>query len=260
MSLFDNAVQALSQRAEEPDWNPYINNAEQAAIFSPAPQQYGVNMDDALDRMSAESKTEAAQAWLAASSWAFRDGKQYQDSNGIRTKVAEADSFVHLQDLKETDLLSNRDYAAHEAGFLAANTLLGGNAAGYHLDNTNPEKPVTRSISEEIARVVHARAANPRWIASMQPHGFRGAAEIAATLSIWPHLRIYLAQSARIYLISFLKTRLEMTKSQHLLKPKITMPILLCSTLFNIYLKQGCGNQGEMRILQNSHILQKKRA
>lgn len=182
MSLFDNAVQALSQRAEEPDWNPYINNAEQAAIFSPAPQQYGVNMDDALDRMSAESKTEAAQAWLAASSWAFRDGKQYQDSNGIRTKVAEADSFVHLQDLKETDLLSNRDYAAHEAGFLAANTLLGGNAAGYHLDNTNPEKPVTRSISEEIARVVHARAANPRWIASMQPHGFRGAAEIAATL------------------------------------------------------------------------------
>src|SRR5262249_28478137 len=35
---------------------------------------------------------------------------------------------------------------------------------------------------EEIARVVRARAANPKWIAGMMRHGFRGAAEIAATL------------------------------------------------------------------------------
>ncbi|MEM9971003.1 MAG: cobaltochelatase subunit CobN, partial [Pseudomonadota bacterium] len=35
---------------------------------------------------------------------------------------------------------------------------------------------------EEIARVVRARAANPAWIAGMRAHGFRGAAEIAATL------------------------------------------------------------------------------
>ncbi|MEM7318748.1 MAG: cobaltochelatase subunit CobN, partial [Pseudomonadota bacterium] len=34
----------------------------------------------------------------------------------------------------------------------------------------------------EIARVVRARAANPDWIGGMKRHGFRGAAEIAATL------------------------------------------------------------------------------
>ncbi len=182
MSLFDNAIQALGQRDEEPSWNPYVQKPDQPAIFSPAPQQYGVNMDSALDAMSGTSKQEAADAWLAASSWAFHKGEHYQDMDGIRAKVATADSFVHLQDLKETDLLSNRDYAAHEAGFLAANQILGGDVSGYHLDNTNPEKPVSRSISEEIARVVHARAANPKWINSMKPHGFRGAAEIAATL------------------------------------------------------------------------------
>jgi len=37
-------------------------------------------------------------------------------------------------------------------------------------------------LTEEIARVVHARAAHPGWIAGMMRHGFRGAAEIAATL------------------------------------------------------------------------------
>ena len=52
----------------------------------------------------------------------------------------------------------------------------------YHLDATRPEAPRARSLTEEIARVVRARAANPAWIAGMMRHGFRGAAEIAATL------------------------------------------------------------------------------
>ena len=52
----------------------------------------------------------------------------------------------------------------------------------YHLDATRPEAPRARTLTEEISRVVRARAANPAWIAGMMRHGFRGAAEIAATL------------------------------------------------------------------------------
>ena len=37
-------------------------------------------------------------------------------------------------------------------------------------------------LPEEIARVVRARAANPAWADGMMRHGFRGAAEITATL------------------------------------------------------------------------------
>ena len=40
-----------------------------------------------------------------------------------------------------------------------------------------------RTLTEDIARVVHARACNPAWLAGMQRHGYRGAAEIAATLT-----------------------------------------------------------------------------
>jgi len=89
---------------------------------------------------------------------------------------------VHLQDLPETDLLLASDYAAHEAGFKAAQAVTGGEAALWHLDNTDPDQPRARTLTEEIARVVQARAANPGWIAGMREHGFRGAAEIAATL------------------------------------------------------------------------------
>jgi cobaltochelatase CobN len=37
-------------------------------------------------------------------------------------------------------------------------------------------------LREEIGRVVRGRAANPRWIAGVMRHGYKGAAEIAATV------------------------------------------------------------------------------
>ena len=69
------------------------------------------------------------------------------------------------------------------AGFAAAVRSLGGIAPSlYHLDATNPDSPRARLLTEEIARVVRARAANPKWADGMMRHGFRGGAEIAATL------------------------------------------------------------------------------
>jgi cobaltochelatase CobN len=50
------------------------------------------------------------------------------------------------------------------------------------MDTSVPEAPRARALTEEIARVVRARASNPTWLAGMRRHGFRGAAEIAATL------------------------------------------------------------------------------
>ena len=105
------------------------------------------------------------------------------DRVGIEARLAAADAFVHVQDLPETDLLLAADYAAHEAGVVAAAaTLNSPMSALYHLDATRPDTPRARSLTEEISRVVRARAANPKWIAGMMRHGFRGAAEIAATL------------------------------------------------------------------------------
>ena len=42
--------------------------------------------------------------------------------------------------------------------------------------------PPRDRVAEHVARVVQARAANPNWLAGMMRHGFRGAAEVAATL------------------------------------------------------------------------------
>ncbi len=181
-ALFGQAVRALSERDEAPDWNPYAGHAPAARVYGPAPGSYGLNMTHLSETYTDEARAQAGQAWLDASAFAFEGEHIAQDPDGITQRVAQADSFVHLQDLTETDLLLANDYATHEAGFAAAKKLTGGQAQLYHLDNTRPETPRARTLPEEISRVVHARAANPDWIAGMQRHGFRGAAEIAATL------------------------------------------------------------------------------
>jgi len=180
--LFEAAAEALSARADEGDENPYRHRTSR--VFAPRPGQYGVGLSAIPDAFTPETRDAAGEAWLSASSWAFSaDGEIKPDRAGIEQRLLSADAFVHVQDLPETDLLLAADYAAHEAGIAAAAAHLG--AAGpslYHLDATRPEQPHARTLTEEISRVVRARAANPAWIAGMIRHGFRGAAEITATL------------------------------------------------------------------------------
>jgi cobaltochelatase CobN len=153
-------------------------------VFGPRPGQYGLALESLSPEFTESSRVAAGEAWLSASSWAFAsDGEVQENRKGIETRLLAADAFVHTQDLPETDLLLAADYAAHEAGVAAAAARLGAPAPSlYHLDATRPDQPHVRSLGEEISRVVRARAANPEWIAGMMRHGFRGAAEIAATL------------------------------------------------------------------------------
>ena len=181
-ALFAQAVRALSQRDEAPDWNPYAGRAATPRVYGPAPGSFGLGMGADLETFTDESRAAAGTAWLAASAYALDGTDAIRDEDGIRSRVAGADSFVHLQDLPETDVLLASDYAAHEAGFAAAQAITGGNAALYHLDSTDPDRPRARSLPEEVARVVQARAIQPDWLAGMMRHGFRGGAEIAATL------------------------------------------------------------------------------
>lgn len=182
-ALYTQAVKSLAERDEAPDWNPFAGRVTAPRVYGPAPGSYGLSMGHSLEDYTDEGRHAAGEAWLTASSFALDSDVPTRDRAGITERVAKADSFVHLQDMPETDLLLASDYAAHEAGFAAAQKVTGGKkAALYHVDNTNPETPRARTLPEEIARIVHARATNPDWLAGMMRHGFRGGAEIAATL------------------------------------------------------------------------------
>ena len=180
--LFEAGAVALSHREETPEDNPYTTR--QSRVFGPRPGLYGLGMGTAADTFTDEARQAAGEAWLAASSWAIGpDGGSTEAREALEQRVLSAEAFVHAQDLPETDVLIAADYAAHEAGFAAAVAKLGGTKPTlYHLDATRPDTPHARTLTEEIARVTRARAANPDWAQGMMTHGFRGGAEIAATL------------------------------------------------------------------------------
>src|SRR5262249_54248724 len=120
------------------------------------------------------------EVYLAAVTHAYGGAESVRAAGEtFRDRVAQANVLVHSQDDRERDVLDGDGVADFAGGFAAAAALLGSSPELYHLDTSRTDAPKARRLSEEIARIVRGRLANPRWIAGMLEHGHRGVAEIA---------------------------------------------------------------------------------
>ena len=86
-------------------------------------------------------------------------------------------------DSREHDIADSDDYFQYHGGMIATVRALTGQApTAYIGDNTRFDSVRTRTLTEETARVFRARVVNPRWMAAMRRHGYKGAFEMAATV------------------------------------------------------------------------------
>ncbi|HEY8260078.1 MAG TPA: cobaltochelatase subunit CobN, partial [Methylosinus sp.] len=185
IALFHDAVAAVAALDEEDESNPlacaWRAGGSLARIFGAAQGSYGLGLSEQIAEGAA--RAELGRAFLAAGGHSFsREAESAPALEAFGARVGAADALVHVQDMAETDILTGAAFAEFEGGFSAANASLGGAAEIVHLDATRPAAMTLRSLEREIARVIRARAANPRWIAGQMRHGHRGAAEIAETL------------------------------------------------------------------------------
>ena len=147
-----------------------------------APGAYGSGIEDLLRR---EANTETiGKAYLAATSHSYGGAAgEGADAAGVfAQRVAGADLLVHPGDDPGRDLLEGAEDVAFVGGFAAAAKMLGRAADLIMLDLTDPQRPRARSLAAGLARIVRARAINPRFIAGQMRHGHRGAAELAETV------------------------------------------------------------------------------
>jgi cobaltochelatase CobN len=182
--MFDDAVRAIAARDEAPEWNPLaVARADRVArVYGPAPGSYGAGVAEHLQRNEYEARDALGAAFVAGSAYDYSSPDGVPDAAGFAARVAAVDAFVQVQDHREIDVLDGIEFAAHEGGFAAAASAAGSSPAMYHTDAATPGAPRTRLLADEIARVARGRLANPRWIAGMMRHGYRGAAEIARGL------------------------------------------------------------------------------
>ncbi len=169
--LFDDAVQAIAKlQGREHSWRIYGN----------APSAYGAGTTELIDSGAWKTRGDLGAAYINASQFAYGRGADGVVATAhLKERVVATDALIHVQDLREVDVLSGADFADSEGGFAAAANMLGANPALYHIDTANPDTIKTRTLAEEISLTLHARALNPQWIAGQMRHGYSGAAMFA---------------------------------------------------------------------------------
>ncbi|ESY76025.1 cobaltochelatase subunit CobN [Mesorhizobium sp. M0051] len=189
IALIDAAANAVAARDEEDSENPLAARTRadgkvSPRIFGTSPGTYGAGVEDLLSSGDWGVREEVGRAYLDATSHAYggAEGEGISAPGAFEGRIAEADLLVHTGDDPGRDILEGSADVAFIGGFSAALATLGRNADVIVLDTTDPQKPKPRSVGEAVARVVRARAVNPRFISGQMRHGPRGASEFAETV------------------------------------------------------------------------------
>ncbi|RRJ84512.1 cobaltochelatase subunit CobN [Aestuariirhabdus litorea] len=204
IELFDAAVQALAIHEESGDQNPIRQQslAEEAMlreqglppevarqqsrwrIFGSKPGAYGAGLQGLIDERCWESADDLARAYLNWGGYAYGLSDGGTPAFGaFEQRLSTLQAVVHNQDNREHDLLDSDDYYQFQGGMgNAVRVLSGSQPAIYHNDHSNPAAPLTRTLNEELNRVIRSRVLNPKWIEAMRQHGYKGGFEMAATV------------------------------------------------------------------------------
>ncbi|MBB4250229.1 cobaltochelatase subunit CobN [Rhizobium sp. BK008] len=204
IALFDKAIRAVGALGEDEADNPIAARMRGEAarlaaagldevsarrragyrVFGSKPGAYGAGLQALIDEKGWERRADLAEAYLVWGSYAYGAGEEGKAERGLfEERLRSVQAVIQNQDNREHDLLDSDDYYQFEGGMAAAaEQLAGARPSIYHNDHSRPEKPVIRSLEEEIGRVVRGRVVNPKWIAGVMRHGYKGAAEIAATV------------------------------------------------------------------------------
>ncbi|WP_250033012.1 cobaltochelatase subunit CobN [Paractinoplanes maris] len=177
----DNFVRqhALADRDEHGDWRRAT-----ARIFGSRPGAYGAGILPLIDSRNWRDDKDLAEVYAVWGGFAYG-----RDLDGVPARADMENAYRRIDiaakniDTREHDIADSDDYFQYHGGMIATVRALTGKApAAYVGDSTNPDATRTRSLTEETARIFRARVVNPRWIAAMRRHGYKGAFELAATV------------------------------------------------------------------------------
>ena len=196
IGLLDDAVR-LAASLEEPAEDNRVRAHTQAdlaehgderrattRIFGSRPGTYGAGLLQLIDSRDWRTDADLADVYTAWGGYAYgrelegRPAREEMETAYRRIAVAAKNT-----DTREHDIADSDDYFQYHGGMVATVRALRGTAPEAYIgDSTRPETVRTRTLVEETSRVFRARVVNPRWIAAMKRHGYKGAFELAATV------------------------------------------------------------------------------
>ncbi|MGM3307195.1 cobaltochelatase subunit CobN [Anabaena sp. WFMT] len=167
-------------------------------VFGSKPGAYGAGLQGLIASQNWQDDQDLARAYMNWSSYAYSSSQFTEDNSSpllpapcspasspaaFEQRLKQMQIVLHNQDNREHDLLDSDDYYQFQGGLTAAvRSLQGKNPETYFGDNSIPSQPKVRQLKTEIARVYRSRVVNPKWIAGVMRHGYKGAFEMAATV------------------------------------------------------------------------------
>ncbi len=196
IALLDDAVRLVAGLDEPAESNYVRAHTEQdlashgdqrratTRIFGSKPGSYGAGILPLIEAGNWRTDQDLAEVYAAWGGFAYgRDldgapARETMESNYQRIQVA-----AKNVDSREHDIADSDDYFQYHGGMVATvRALTGKDPKAYVGDSTIPEAVKTRTLQEETTRVFRARVVNPRWLAAMRRHGYKGAFEMAASV------------------------------------------------------------------------------
>ena len=202
ITLLDDAVRLVVSLDEPPEQNfprkhylaelakpsdlP-IEEAEENAlfrIFGSMPGSYGVGLSQLMETGHWRTTDDLAKVFLEWGGYAYGRNTYGGDARTIfadRLKTVQV--ALHNQDNREHDIFDSDDYYQFHGGMVATiRSLTGERPKAYFGDSARPEMSRIRDLKEEALRVYRSRVINPKWIAGIQRHGYKGGLELTATV------------------------------------------------------------------------------
>ncbi|MET9246026.1 cobaltochelatase subunit CobN [Nonomuraea sp. NPDC003709] len=193
VAMLDDAVR-LAAGLDEPYEDNYVRahvaatggDERQATmrVFGSAPGAYGAGLLPLIDSRNWRDDADLAEVYAVWGGFAYG-----RDLDGVAARPQMEDAYRRIAvaaknvDTREHDIADSDDYFQYHGGMVATVRALTGRApAAYVGDSTRPDAVRTRTLSEETSRIFRARVVNPRWLAAMRRHGYKGAFELAATV------------------------------------------------------------------------------
>jgi cobaltochelatase CobN len=196
VAMMDDAVRMVAA-LDEPDELNFVRAHARAdqqkhgderrattRIFGSKPGAYGAGILPLLESRNWRDDADLAEVYATWGGYAYGRGLDGRfarpDMESAYRRIAVAAKNI---DTREHDIADSDDYFQYHGGMIATVRALTGKApAAYIGDSTRPDAVRTRTLSEETSRVFRARVVNPRWIAAMRRHDYKGAFELAATV------------------------------------------------------------------------------
>lgn len=196
LGLIDDAVRAVAELDEDPEVNYVRAHADEdtavhgdrrratARVFGSKPGAYGAGLLPLIDARNWRTDADLAEVYAVWGGYAYGRGLDGRAARGdMETAFRRISVAAKNVDTREHDLVDADDYFQYHGGMVAmVRHLTGESPEAYVGDSATPDQVRTRTLGEETHRVFRARVVNPRWMAAMRRHGYKGAFEMAATV------------------------------------------------------------------------------